>query len=201
MIQIRIHGRGGQGVVTAAEVLSIAAFAEGKHAQAFPSFGSERMGAPVTAFCRIDDRPIQLREPISAPDALVIQDPTLLTQPALFKGLSPNGFIVLNSGKPISDLPIRGIVNGLLPGHVQELPATQIAREHIGRPLPNAAMLGALVALTGILKLSSINDAISKKFPPAIAEKNHKAAAAAHDYVKAAIASGHMIINGTAVTV
>lgn len=200
MIQIRIHGRGGQGVVTAAEILSVAAFIEGKHAQAFPSFGSERMGAPVTAFCRIDDRPIQLREPISAPDALVIQDPTLLVQPELFAGLTQNGYIVLNSTKPIHELPIRSLVAGLRPGHVQELPATHIAREHIGRPLPNAAMLGALVALTGILKLPSICDAISQKFPPAIAEKNHKAATAAYDYVKAAIATGHMVVNGLAPT-
>ena len=78
MFQVRIHGRGGQGVVTAAELLSIAAFREGRHAQAFPSFGSERTGAPVMAFCRIDDRQIRLREPVLEPDALIIQDPTLL---------------------------------------------------------------------------------------------------------------------------
>ena len=73
MFQVRIHGRGGQGVVTATELLSVAAFREGRHAQAFPSFGSERTGAPVVAFCRIDDRPIRLREPILAPDALIIR--------------------------------------------------------------------------------------------------------------------------------
>lgn len=200
MIQIRIHGRGGQGVVTAAEILSIAAFTEGKHAQAFPSFGSERMGAPVTAFCRIDDKPIQLREPIATPDALIIQDPTLLSQPELVSGLSKNGYIVLNSTKPIHELPIRSFIAGLKPQHIQELPATHIAREHIGRPLPNAAMLGALVALTGILKLPSICDAISQKFSPSIAEKNHRAATAAYDYVKAAIATGHMVVNGMATT-
>src|SRR6188472_2566297 len=80
MFQIRIHGRGGQGVVTAAELLSVAAFLEGEHAQAFPSFGSERTGAPVVAFCRIDDRDIRVREPILAPDVLIVQDPTLLHQ-------------------------------------------------------------------------------------------------------------------------
>jgi pyruvate ferredoxin oxidoreductase gamma subunit len=85
----------------------------------------------------------------------------------------------------------------MLPGHIIELPATQIAREHIGRPLPNAAMLAALVALTDVLKLSSICDAISKKWPPAIAEKNHKAATAAYDYVKAAIKTGHLVVNGS----
>ena len=80
MLEVRIHGRGGQGVVTAAELLSLAAFAEGLHAQAFPSFGSERMGAPVTAFCRIDRAPIRLREPIAEPDAVLVQDPTLLSE-------------------------------------------------------------------------------------------------------------------------
>ena len=88
MFQVRIHGRGGQGVVTAAELLSMAAFAEGRHSQAFPSFGSERMGAPVVSFCRIDDRPIRTREPVMAPDALVIQDVTLLHQVDLFAGLA-----------------------------------------------------------------------------------------------------------------
>src|SRR5690242_21796583 len=97
MFQIRIHGRGGQGVVTAAELLSVAAFLQGKYAQAFPSFGSERMGAPVMAFCRIDDRAIRLREPVTAPDALLIQDPTLLHTVNLFDGLAPGGYILMNS--------------------------------------------------------------------------------------------------------
>src|SRR3569832_22556 len=85
MFQIRIHGRGGQGVVSAAELLSVAAFLEGRFAQAFPSFGSERMGAPVMAFCRIDAMPIRLREPVLAPDALIIQDATLLHHAGLFQ--------------------------------------------------------------------------------------------------------------------
>ena len=89
MFQIRIHGRGGQGVVTATEILSVAAFLEGAHAQAFPSFGSERMGAPVVAFCRIDDKEIRLREPIIAPDALIVQDPTLFKAIDVFQGLAP----------------------------------------------------------------------------------------------------------------
>src|SRR6187200_1944760 len=97
MFQVRIHGRGGQGVVTAAELLSVAAFDEGRYAQAFPSFGSERTGAPVVAFCRIDDRPIRLREPITDPDALIVQDVTLLRQLDLFAGLRPGGYALLNS--------------------------------------------------------------------------------------------------------
>ena len=87
MFQVRIHGRGGQGVVTAAELLSVAAFEEGRYAQAFPTFGSERTGAPVVSFCRIDDRPIRVREPIVEPDALIVQDPTLLHQVDLFAAL------------------------------------------------------------------------------------------------------------------
>ena len=99
MFQIRIHGRGGQGVVTAAEMLSIAAFLEGRHAQAFPSFGSERTGAPVVAYCRLDDREIRLREPILQPDAIIIQDPTLLNQVDVFSGLVRGGHILINTAR------------------------------------------------------------------------------------------------------
>ena len=101
---MRIHGRGGQGVVTAAELLSVAAFIEGRHAQAFPSFGSERTGAPVVSFCRIDDKAIRAREPISEPDALIVQDPTLLHQVDLFGGLSADGYILINSSRSFDDL-------------------------------------------------------------------------------------------------
>ena len=97
MFQIRIHGRGGQGVVTAAEMLSVAAFREGRFAQAFPSFGSERTGAPVVAFCRVDDKEIRLREPIMQPDALIIQDPTLLHQVDVFAGVVRDGYILINT--------------------------------------------------------------------------------------------------------
>src|SRR5690242_21681029 len=97
MFQIRVHGRGGQGVVTAAELLSVAAFAEGRHAQAFPSFGSERTGAPVVAFCRLDDRPIRLREPVLEPDAVIVQDATLLRQVDVLNGLSDDGYLLVNT--------------------------------------------------------------------------------------------------------
>lgn len=118
MFQVRIHGRGGQGVVTAAEMLSIAAFEEGRHAQAFPSFGSERTGAPVVAFCRIADKEIRLREPIMEPDALIIQDPTLLHQVDLFSGLSPTGFILINSTRSFDELGIGDFVCNFPEGHV-----------------------------------------------------------------------------------
>src|SRR5436853_4274184 len=104
MLQVRFHGRGGQGVVTAAELLSLAAFREGRHAQAFPTFGSERTGAPVVAFCRIDDRPIRLREPIAQPDAVVVQDPTLVHQVDLFAGLAEDGYLLVNTGRGLDEL-------------------------------------------------------------------------------------------------
>ena len=100
MFEIRVHGRGGQGVVTAAEMLSVAAFLEGRHAQAFPSFGSERTGAPVIAFCRIADREIRLREPVAEPNCLIIQDPTLFKVVDVFAGLKPNGFLIVNTKTP-----------------------------------------------------------------------------------------------------
>ena len=101
MFQIRIHGRGGQGVVTAAEMLSIAAFLEGKDAQAFPSFGSERMGAPVVAFCRISEKEIRSREPILNPDAVIIQDKTVIESARAFDGIVDNGFVLINSPEDI----------------------------------------------------------------------------------------------------
>ena len=104
MFQIRLHGRGGQGVVTAAEILSVAGFMEGKESQAFPSFGSERMGAPVMSFCRIDDRPIRTHEPVTEPDALIIQDPTLLHQADLFAGLGQEGYMLINSTHGFDEL-------------------------------------------------------------------------------------------------
>ncbi len=179
MFQVRIHGRGGQGVVTAAELLSVAAFLDGEHAQAFPSFGSERTGAPVVAFCRIDDREIRVREPIVAPDALIIQDPTLLQQVDVFGGLQPGGRVLLNSTRSAAELGI---------GHLDVIcvPAGDLAREHLGRPLPNAALLGAFAAVTGVVTLDSVAAAIRERFATAPAEANVKAAEAAFALVREA---------------
>jgi pyruvate ferredoxin oxidoreductase gamma subunit len=184
MFQVRIHGRGGQGVVTAAEILSIAAFLEGKNAQAFPTFGSERMGAPVTAFCRIDDKPIRLREPVMTPDALIIQDATLLHGVALFDGLSPSGFVLINSPKVFADLDLGAARQSLVLEHCQTLPATKLALEFVGRPIPNAALLGGFAAISGVLRIESVAEAIMTKFPRAIGEKNVAAARAAYQLVK-----------------
>src|SRR5580765_2995187 len=146
MFQIRIHGRGGQGVVSGAEMLSVAAFLEGRYAQAFPSFGSERMGAPVMAFCRIDDKEIRLREPVLEPDALIIQDPTLLHQVDVFGGLAREGCILINTTRTLEDLGLKELARKF---RFYAVPATDFALKHVGRPLPNAALLGGFAAVSG----------------------------------------------------
>jgi pyruvate ferredoxin oxidoreductase gamma subunit len=184
MFQIRIHGRGGQGVVTAAELLSVAAFLEGKRAQAFPSFGSERMGAPVMAFCRIDQKPIRLREPVIHPDALIIQDPTLLHQVDLFDGLSAQGYLLLNSGRSFEELGLAEFIAKFPRGHCRTVPASELALRHVGRPLPNAALLGGFAGITGLLKIESVMAAIRAKFAAKIADANILAAQDAYDSVR-----------------
>jgi pyruvate ferredoxin oxidoreductase gamma subunit len=180
MFQIRIHGRGGQGVVSGAEMLSVAAFLEGRFAQAFPSFGSERMGAPVMAFCRIDDKEIRLREPVLAPDALIIQDPTLLHQVDLFQGLSSKGLILINSARTFGELGLSEFTREFAPERLCTVPATEIALKHVGRPVPNAALLGGFAAVSGQIRLASVVAAIREKFPRAIAEGNVAAATEAY---------------------
>ncbi len=183
MFQVRIHGRGGQGVVTAAELLSVAAFLEGRHAQAFPSFGSERTGAPVVAFCRMDDREIRLREPVMQPDALIIQDPTLLHQVDVFGGLRPDGYILINTTRTFAALGLSDFVRGFHANHLCTVPATELALRHVGRPLPNAALLGGFAAVSGQLSLASVAAAIREKFPGKVGEGNVSAATEAYEYV------------------
>ena len=185
MLQVRIHGRGGQGVVTAAEMLSIAAFGQGRHAQAFPSFGSERTGAPVVAFCRIDDREIRLREPILAPDVLIVQDPTLLHQVDVFQGLQPDGYVLINSRRSFDQLGLADIARRFRHERLITVPATEIALKHLGRPLPNAVLLGGFAALSGLVSLEAVGHAIRGKFAGAVAENNVAAAAEAWAFVKA----------------
>jgi pyruvate ferredoxin oxidoreductase gamma subunit len=180
MFQVRIHGRGGQGVVTAAELLSIAAFAEGRHAQAFPTFGSERTGAPVVSFCRIDDRPIRSREPVAEPDALIVQDATLLHQVDLFGGLGPDAFVLVNTSRTFEALGLLALVGRFRPERTHTVPAGEIARRHVGRPLPNAALLGSFAALTGVVSLESVVSAIRGRFPGDVGERNAAAAEEAY---------------------
>jgi pyruvate ferredoxin oxidoreductase gamma subunit len=184
MLQIRIHGRGGQGVVTAAEMLSVAAFEQGRHAQAFPSFGSERTGAPVIAFCRMDDQPIRLREPILAPDVLIVQDPTLLHQVDVFQGLQPDGYVLINSQRSFHDLGLADIEARFRRERLTTLPASDIARKHLGRPLPNAVLLGGFAALSGLITLDAVAHAIRSRFTGKVAEGNVAAASEAYAYIQ-----------------
>lgn len=184
MLQIRIHGRGGQGVVTAAEMLSLAAFEQGRHAQAFPSFGSERTGAPVVAFCRIDDAEIRLREPILAPDVLIVQDPTLLHQVDVFQGLQPDGYVLINSRRDFHELGLADISQRFRRERLMTVPATEIALKHLGRPLPNAVLLGGFAALSALVSLDAVAHAIGRKFSGKVAAGNVAAAAEAFEFVQ-----------------
>ena len=184
MFQVRIHGRGGQGVVTGAEMLSIAAFLEGRHAQAFPSFGSERTGAPVVAFCRIDDKPIRLREPVMDPDALIIQDSTLLHQVDVFAGLSPDGYVLLNTTFSLKELGLEALTRHFRPERIATVSATALALQYVGRPVPNVPLLGAFAAISGLISIESVAAAAREKFKPAVAEANIAAAREAFRIVR-----------------
>ena len=191
MFQVRIHGRGGQGVVSGAELLSVAAFEEGRFAQAFPSFRSERMGAPVMAFARIDDKEIRLREPVMQPDALIIQDPTLLHQVDLFKGLSEQGYIVINSTRSFDELGLSEFTCKFDPKRLCTVAATEIAVKHVGRPVPNVPLLASFAAISGQIKLESVITAVREKFPGKIAEANVAAATEAYELAKKAQEAAH----------
>ncbi|MCK5659657.1 MAG: 2-oxoacid:acceptor oxidoreductase family protein [Alphaproteobacteria bacterium] len=187
MFQVRIHGRGGQGVVTAAEMLSIAAFEEGSHAQAFPSFGSERTGAPVVAFCRISDKEIRLREPIMEPDAVIIQDPTLLHLVPVFSGLKRNGYVFINTSKSLFAIGIDKFLKGWRQDRIYTIPANEISLRNVGRLAPNVPLLGGFAAASDLIQLESVVKAINKKFSGKIAEGNITAAREAYESVKAEI--------------
>lgn len=179
MTQIRIHGRGGQGVVTAAELIAIAAFFDGQEAQAFPSFGVERTGAPIEAFARIDNKPIRTREHIYHPNILIIQDPTLLGTVDVTKGCDKNTKVIINSAKNITDLKINLPIKNIF-----VLDATAIALEEIGRNIVNTIILGALSRNTGIITLESLKKAIKQKFAlkgEEIINKNIKAITKAYE--------------------
>jgi len=189
MFQVRIHGRGGQGVVTAAEMLSIAAFEEGRHAQAFPSFGSERTGAPVVAFCRIADSEIRLREPIMEPDALIIQDPTLLHQVDVFAGLKADGYILINTNRSFEQLGLGEFVRARRAERLCTVAATELALKHVGRPVPNVPLLGGFAAVSGLIRLESVIKAINDKFSGKVAAGNSAAATEAFEIVRREMAA------------
>jgi pyruvate ferredoxin oxidoreductase gamma subunit len=183
MFQIRIHGRGGQGVVSASELLSVAAFSEGKYSQSFPSFGSERMGAPVQAFARISDSNITIREPVMEPDMLIIQDPTLFHAIDVFDGAKTDGYLLINSSRTPAELGIEEMTSKYPKNHVMTLPATELALKYIKQPKPNTVLLGAFAALSHMVNIPALEEAIRGKFPKKIAEANITATTAGYNFV------------------
>ncbi|MEK7242242.1 MAG: pyruvate ferredoxin oxidoreductase subunit gamma [Planctomycetota bacterium] len=178
MIEIRIHGRGGQGIVTSGELIGFAAFSDGKYAQAYPSFGSERMGSPVTTYVRIDDCPIRTRTLIYNPDFIIIQDSTLLATEPVLDGLKPKGLVLVNTKKSADALGLD------LNSRVLTIPATELAMEALGRPIVNTTILGAFAAASGAISLEGIRSALEHRFTKELAEKNLKAATKGYNFVK-----------------
>lgn len=167
MIEIRFHGRGGQGAVTSAELTALAAIGEGKYAQAFPSFGPERRGAPVAAFVRISNEPIRTREKIYSPDIVVVLDPTLLGIMDVAEGLKSNGIVVLNTRKSADEIKSEFGIKARL----AVVDATKIAMETMGLPITNTTLLGALIKSTGVISPLSIEEPLKRRFGR-IAQKN-----------------------------
>ncbi|MFV0358301.1 2-oxoacid:acceptor oxidoreductase family protein [Tropicimonas sp.] len=166
MIEYRIHGRGGQGSVAAAYLLASAAFEAGYTCQAFPSFGAERRGAPVTSFVRIDSQPIHLRSQVRTPDFLIVQDDTLLMDRGITNGLKPGGAMIVNSRRSDED------VAEAFGCKAKCIPATELALEYIGKPIPNTALLGAFLAMTGHLPVEALAAALKGRFSGPVLEKN-----------------------------
>jgi len=161
LVEIRWHGRGGQGAVTSAEVLAKAAINEGKYAQAFPAFGAERRGAPVIAFDRINNKvPIRIRAEVSEPDVVVVLDSSLLSIVNVTSGLKGGGTLIINTGKALQDISSKIGNNWRL----AVIDATRIARELLGIPIVNTTMLGALLKATGVVALESLSEPLGERF-------------------------------------
>ncbi|MCK4729367.1 MAG: pyruvate ferredoxin oxidoreductase subunit gamma [Desulfobacterales bacterium] len=176
MIEIRVHGRGGQGAVTSTELIALAAINEGKYAQAFPSFGPERRGAPVMAFVRIADGPIRTREKVYQPDVVVVLDPTILKIVDVTAGLKRNGMVILNTSKDEEE--VRKTFG--IKAKMALVDATSIAMKQLGRPITNTTMLGAFIKTTGVIDIKSMETPLKKRFGR-IAEKNLNAMREAYE--------------------
>jgi pyruvate ferredoxin oxidoreductase gamma subunit len=179
LMEIRWHGRGGQGAVTSTELLAQAAISEGKYAQAFPSFGPERRGAPVQAFNRIDSRePVRIRADITEPDCVVVLDPSLLGKVNVTSGLKQGGWVIINTRKTPAEIKSEfGIKNP-----VAVVNANKIAREVLGVPIVNTTMLGAVVKMTGAIDKKSAYAPLEKRFGR-LGERNIKAMETAYEQV------------------
>ncbi len=175
MEQIRIHGRGGQGVVTMASMLSKAIFKTGKYSQGFPSFGVERLGAPIEAFVRVDESKITDRSQVYDPDYVIVQDPTLLSLVDVEKGLKKDGVIIINTSEGSDDLDIS------TEARIVTVDATEIAMKHLGRPIMNTALMGAFAKVTGLTDKESLGKIIRETFGGDIGERNVKAMEEAYE--------------------
>ncbi|MGQ9670859.1 MAG: 2-oxoacid:acceptor oxidoreductase family protein [Desulfosoma sp.] len=176
MVEIRFHGRGGQGGVTSAELTALAAIEQGKFAQAFPSFGPERRGAPVTAFVRVSDRQIRTREKVYSPNIVVVLDPTLLQIVNVEAGVPEDGIVVVNTRLGPGDLrKTLGLTRRLA-----VVDAAAIALETLRVPITNTTMLGALIKATGVISIDALRGPVEKRFGP-IAERNLKACQRAYE--------------------
>jgi pyruvate ferredoxin oxidoreductase gamma subunit len=175
MKEIRFHGRGGQGVVTAADLLAMAAFFDKKFCQAFPAFGVERRGAPVLAFARIDDKPVRRRNQIKSPDYVVVQDSTLLDVIDVSKGIKEGGTVIVNTSKKPGEISLENKAT------VYTVDGTSIALEVLGRPIVNTVMLGIFSGITGEVSIEAVEKAVKKRFTGKIEEKNLKAVELAYE--------------------
>jgi pyruvate ferredoxin oxidoreductase gamma subunit len=176
--EIRLHGRGGQGVVTAAELLAVAAFEDGKYAQAFPSFGSERMGAPVQSFVRIADHKIRARNQIDRPDYLIIQDSTLIRAIDVLSGLKDDGMVIVDTAQKPEELGLK------TKAKILTIPATEIALKILGKAIQNTALMGAFAGATGLISVDAIKRSVKKRFPGEMGEKNAEAVQTAYDIMR-----------------
>ena len=177
MREIRLHGRGGQGAVLAAELMVVAAFEDGKYGQAFPAFGGERRGAPVQAFVRVDTRPVRVRYRVNQPDQVIILDRTLPNMMDVLDGLKPDGLALIDSENTPAALPWSADTQ------VYAVPATRIAIEVFGQPFVNPAMLGAWAAATGEISVDAIQHAYQLRFPGSLGEMNSRAVQMGYDFI------------------
>jgi pyruvate ferredoxin oxidoreductase gamma subunit len=176
--EIRIHGRGGQGNVTASEFLADAAFAQGLYAQAFPMFGSERHGAPVTAYVRISDGPIRLRSQIYEPDYVIVQDASLFGALDVLEGLKDGGIVVVNTAGTASELGIGPVFR------VFTVPATELALEIIGKPIINTIMVGAFAAASGAIQPEALERSVRERYPGELGDREIVAMRDAYERVR-----------------
>jgi 2-oxoacid:acceptor oxidoreductase gamma subunit (pyruvate/2-ketoisovalerate family)/2-oxoacid:acceptor oxidoreductase delta subunit (pyruvate/2-ketoisovalerate family) len=181
LIEIRFHGRGGQGAVTASRIIAIAAYEEGQYSQAIPMYGTERRGAPLTAFVRIDEQRVRERELVHNPDISIVLDPLIAKQQAVVNNLKVGGLVLLNTQDNPEDIQLGGDFK------VATVDATTIALETLGRPITNTAILGAFSKVSGIIKLESIEKAIMKTFPGRLGEMNIAAVRGSYERVKGPI--------------